>query len=182
MNQIIQILSGLSLTHWIILAAGYGISVAVSAVLFWRWFLRREFRLYRNLKRPVMVITPTDKHNVQIPGKDMRIEIDLLVRNGFLKIHNGLTDYRAFNPNTRHCVVVLGYDPKMSGMDDVLTKVKNLQIPLIVYTFGENNALSAEHRQKFASYPLTIFANFQLTLINHIFSTLAVYPYDKKRD
>lgn len=128
-----------------------------------------------------MIITPTDERNAQIPGKEMRIERDMLARNGFLRMHNGLSDYRSFNPNNRHCVLVLGYDQKMSGLDDVLTKVKNLQIPLIVYTYGENNALSAEHRQKFESYPLTIFANFQLTLMNHIFSTLAVYPYDDKK-
>lgn len=179
-QQVIQFLTALSLVHWLILVTGYIISVAIAAALFLRWFLKKERRLYRNLKRPIMMITPTDMSNGQIPGKEMRLERNLLRRNGFLKLDSSVTDYRSFDPRDNHCLVILGYDPKMAGLDEILQKVKQLQIPLIIYTFGENNAISNGHKEKFDTYPLTLYANFQLTLMNHIFSTLAVYPYDKK--
>ncbi len=128
-----------------------------------------------------MIITPTDKSNCQIRGKEIRIERDLLVRNEFLKLDSAVTDYRSFNPQNNHCLVVLGYDSKMGGLDEVLQKVKHSQIPLIVYTYGENiGVISDDHKELFDTYPLTIYANFQLTLLNHIFTTLAVYRYDKK--
>lgn len=179
-QEILTLLANLSLTHWIAMAVVYLVSVILAAAVFMRWFWRKQFRLYRNLKRPIMIITPTDERNAQIAGKEMNIERNTLTQNRFLKIDDTVTDYRSFNPNNKHCIVVLGYDPEMAGLDDVLNKVKALQIPLIVYTFGENNAIGDEHKPKFATYPLTLYANFQLTLMNHIFSTLAVYPYDKK--
>lgn len=178
----LQFLSTLSLLHWLILVTVYVVSVAAGAVLFLKWFLKKERRLYRNLKRPIMIITPTDKSNGQIPGKEMFVERDLLTRNGFLKLDGAVTDYRSFNPRNNHCLVVLGYDSEMAGLDEVLQKVKQLQIPLIVYTYNTNvGVISDGHRQLFDSYPLTLYANFQLTLINHIFATLAVYPYDDKK-
>lgn len=128
-----------------------------------------------------MIITPTDKHNAQVLGKEMKVERNMLARNGFLKLDDRVTDYRSFDPQNNHCIVVLGYDPNMIGFDEVLNKVKHLQIPLIVYTFNKNvGVISSEHKQKLNSYPLTLYANFQLTLMNHIFATLGVYPYDKK--
>lgn len=181
-QETLQFLSTLSLAHWVILVAGYIVSVALGAALFLRRFLKKERRLYRNLKRPIMIITPTDESNGQIRGKEMLIERDLLTRNGFLKLDGAVSDYRSFNPLNNHCLVVLGYDSNMVGLGEVLQKVKQLQIPLIVYTYNTNvGVISDGHKQLFDSYPLTIYANFQLTLINHIFATLAVYPYDDKK-
>ena len=91
-QQVIQFLTALSLVHWLILVTGYIISVAIAAALFLRWFLKKERRLYRNLKRPIMMITPTDMSNGQIPGKEMRLERNLLRRNGFLKLDSSVTD------------------------------------------------------------------------------------------
>jgi len=168
--------------HWLTVVLVYILSVAAGAALFLRWFLQKERRLYRNLKRPIMVITPTDKTNKQIPRKEMAMERELLQRNGLLKIDGTVTDYRSFNPRNNHCLVVLGYDHQMTALEEVLQKVKQLQIPLIIYTYNANiGAISRAHKELLDTYPLVIFANFQLTLINHIFATLAVYPYDDKK-
>lgn len=181
MNDInaIQFFSALSLLHWAIIVAVYLGSIAITVGLFLRWFFKKERRLYRNLKRPIMIIAPTDENNARIPGKEMRMEGDLLMKNGFLKIDDTVKDYRSFKPSNNHCLVVLGYDTKMAGLNEVLQKVNQLQLPLIVYTYGKNvAAISDDHKKLFDKYPWAIYANFQLTLINHIFSTLAVYPYD----
>jgi len=181
MDNVMGLLENLSLLHWIIAGIVYVLSVGFGVFLATRWFWRTQRRLYRNLKRPVLIITPTDSQGGKIHGTEMEVEKKFLSDNGFLNIDDGPTDYRSFNPNHNHCVVVLGYHPNMQGLDEVLMKVKNSQVPLIVYTFGKNiNVISETDKNKLDTYPLTLYANFQLTLANHIFTTLATYPYDQK--
>lgn len=179
-HPIIQILSNLSLVNWIILSAFYFLTVIISTSLFSRCFLRRQWRFYKNLKRSVFIITPTDAIGSKIARTEMDLERKMLKQNGFLKIDDDVTDYRTFNPNNNHCIVVVGYHQNMKGLDEILIKVKYLQIPLIIYTYGENiSVISESDKDKMGTYPLTIYANFQLTLLNQIFATLATFPYQK---
>ncbi|MCK6560469.1 hypothetical protein HUU39_17915 [candidate division KSB1 bacterium] len=176
-----ELFSNLSLIHWLFLLFFQFFTVGILVFLFMKWFLRKELRLYRNLKRPVMIITPSNSQGVKIESTEMELETRMLVKNGFFRIDNESTDFRSFNPRSNHCLVVLGYHPDMHGLDEVLTKVKMLQIPLIVFTYGKNiNAIAQRDKTKLDSYPLTLYANFQLTLLNHIFTTLATYPYEQK--
>lgn len=159
-----------------------GLLISLAIWKFVWHFLQKELRLYRNLKRPIIVITPSDKQG-KIRGKEMEIEIEKLKENKLFNVFNGSTDYKNFNPKNDYCLVVLGYDKNMIGLDEILTKINNLQIPLIVYTYGENvTALNPEDKVKFDNYPWTLFANFKLTLINSIFNTLATYPYGKGKN
>lgn len=150
---------------------------------FLRHFIRKEWRLYKNLQRPIMIITPSDNKG-SIKGKGMELEIEKLRENKLFNISEKMTDYRNFNPQDDYCLVILGYDKSMIGLDEILTKIKNLQIPLIVYTYGENNitALSADDKVKLDTYPWMLFANFSLTLMNSVFNTLATYPYGKRKN
>lgn len=155
--------------------------ILILAVWKFLWhFIQKELRLYRNLKRPIIVIAPSDNQG-KIRGKEMEMEIEKLRDNKLFNVYEGTTDYRNFDPQNDYCLVVLGYDKNMIGLDEILSKVKNLQIPLIVYTYGENvMALNPDDKSKLDSYPWTLFANFRLTLINSIFNTLATYPYGKR--
>lgn len=147
---------------------------------FLKFFLRKELRLYKNLQRTIFFIAPSDGSGV-IHGKEMNMEIERLKDSKFFNVSDRVSDYRNFNPQDGHGLVVLGYDKNMVGLDDILTKVKNLQIPLIVYTYGENAlALNPADKEKFDSYPWALFANFKLTLMNSIFTTLATYSYGKR--
>lgn len=149
---------------------------------FFRHFFRKEWRLYKNLQRPIMIITPSNSGGL-IAGKGMELEIEKLKENKFFNISKKFSDYRNFDPQDNYCLVVLGYDKGMIGLDEILGKIKDLQIPLIVYTYGENTtALNSVDKEKFDSYPWTLFANFRLTLINSIFNTLATYPYGKRKN
>jgi hypothetical protein len=63
----------------------------------------------------------------------------------------------------------------MAGIQDVLNRIKTKHVPLIVYTFG-NSAVSGPDKAAFDTYPYTLYANFPLTLLNSIFSTVVECP------
>ncbi len=105
------------------------------------------------------------------------MEIQLLRNNGFLNVSSQPSDYRSFNPVGKHCIVVLGYKEGMAGLDDVIARIKTNHVPLVVYTYGDNDIATAD-KSKFVDYPYTLYANFPLSLLNHIFSTVASYPYE----
>ncbi|MCA9730910.1 MAG: hypothetical protein H6696_14185 [Deferribacteres bacterium] len=182
MTELKELLSALSLLQWTLIAICWLISNGIVIFVAGKWFWRKERRLYRNLKRPIMIITPTNENNGSIPGTNMAYEKKLLSDNGFFRIDGDVCDYKAFNPNNNHCIVVLGYHKEMDGIGDVLTKIKSLHIPLIIYTYGKNvNAITESHKKEFDRYPFILYANFHLTLINHIFTTLATYPFNFKQ-
>lgn len=180
-TELIKTLSALSLTHWLLLVFYHIVIVGLLTFGFIRWFWRKQWRLYKNLKRSIMIVTPTGQANEKIPSTEMELERKMLKDNGFLNINDQVTDFRSFKPASNHCILVIGYHQDMQGLDELITKVKHLQIPVIIYTYGKNiGAIADKHMRLFNSYPLILYANFQLTLMNHIFSTLASYPYDKK--
>jgi hypothetical protein len=184
-NKYMQNFKNLSLVFDIrdLIYAVIGLIIFLVALFsFLKHFLRKEIRLYKNLRRPIVIITPSDEQG-KIRGTEMEMEIEKLRENKLFNVSDETTDYKNFNPQNDYCLVVLGYDKKMVGLDEILSKVKNLQIPLIVYTYGENvTALNPEDKTKFDSYPWVLFANFRLTLINSVFNTLATYPYGKRKN
>lgn len=182
MQNLINNLSSIFTLRDLMIAVIWFIILAIAVFGFLRHFFRKELRLYRNLKRPIVVITPSDQQG-KIRGKEMDLEIEKLRENKFFNVPDSSTDYKNFNPLNDYCLVVMGYDKNMVGLDEILSKIKNLQIPLIVYTYGENvTALNPNDKTKLDSYPWTLFANFRLTLINSIFNTLATYPYGKRKN
>lgn len=160
----------------------WGVVLLGVALSFLRHFIRKEWRLYKNLQREIMIITPSNAAG-SISGKGMELEIEKLEESNLFNISKKVPDYRNFNPQDNHCLVILGYDKTMDGIDEILTKIKNLQIPLIVYTYGENvTALNPVDKIKIDNYPWALFANFKLTLLNSVFNTLATYPYGKRKN
>jgi len=180
MENLINALSALSLLEWVIVTIVWLVTNGLIYLAFAKWAFSRQWKLYQNLKRPVIVLTPISENGAPLPDGEMKNEITLLKSNGFLNVSSEGADYRAFDPTGKHCVVVLGYRPGMAGLNDILTRIKNNHVPLIVYTYGENAAVHGKDKELFNQYPYMLYANFPLTLLNHIFLTVASYPYDRK--
>ena len=147
LTELIKILSILSLGHWVIIILTNIVLIAGVTLGFMHWFWRKQWRFHKNLRRPIMMITPTGPKGEKIPATEMELERKMLRDNGFLNIDDQVTDYRSFSPTSNHCLVVLGYHKDMQGLDDVLTKVKNLDVPIIIYTYGENSDAIAENHK-----------------------------------
>jgi hypothetical protein len=176
MQHTFDILKEVHLIYWIIIV---GICVAVNIIIFYsfaRWFFRRQWRIYQNLRRRIIIIQPTDSEGQGMPGSDMRKEIQLLRESRLFNVISEPIDYHSFNPSGKHCIVVIGYKQGMAGIDNILNKIRTNHVPLIVYTYGPLS-VPASDKRKFDEYPYTLFANFPITLLNHIFSTVASFPY-----
>ena len=179
MENLVKALEALSFWHWVFLGVAWLVTHAIVYFVFAKWILCRQWKLYQNLRRPVIILTPTSEDGAPIVGGEMTNEISLLKSNGLLNISYDGSDYRTFDPTGKHCVVVLGYKEGMAGLDDLLRRMKSNHVPLVVYTYGKN-AVADRDKQLFDQYPWMLYANFPLTLLNHIFSTVASYPYDRK--
>ncbi len=177
LKQLWDTLADVSLAQWLIAALVLFVSHAVAYFVFIRWVMRRSWKLHQNLKRPIVLLRPTNPAGDTIPGGDLSSELGLLRRNGFLNVAEGIADFRTFNPSDDHCIVVLGYKSGMAGLQDILSRLKSHHVPLIVYTYG-NNAVVGSEKDLLATYPYMVYANFPLTLLGQVFSTVASYPYD----
>lgn len=179
MNQsLIDALSNISLLQWVIVALLWVVTNALIHLAFARWVFKRQWRLFQNLKRPVVILQPQQANGEVIPGGRLDVEIGMIRANGFLNVGDQPTDYRSFNPIGKHCVVVLGYRSGMVGLADILSRIKSNHVPLIVYSYGE--VISGPDEETLGSYPSALYANFPITLLNHIFATVASYPYERK--
>lgn len=177
--QIYDALSTLSLAQWVVAVILLIATHVIAYFVFIRWVMRRSWKLHQHLKRSVVLLRPITPSGDTLAGGDLSNELLLLQRNSFLNVRGGITDYRTFNPTHGHCLVVLGYKPEMAGIQDVLNRIKSKHVPLIVYTYG-NNAVTGPDKAALDTYPYTLYANFPLTLLNSIFSTVASYPYDRR--
>jgi len=70
-------------------------------------------------------------------------------------------------------------DANLQRLIDVLC-LRNSTIPLIIYTFekGEGNRLHSIDQQKTTEYSYSLLANFPITLVNHIFTTINYFVTD----
>jgi hypothetical protein len=176
MKDFLSVAGDISTIYWLITLAVSGIIGAFSGYRFARFSFKRERYLYTNLKRPVVVIEPTDQAGGKIGSTELE-EVKIMIKdNEFLSIDEGALSYKTFSPRNNHCLVVLGYVEGMAGLEEIMTKVKNLNIPLIVYTYGGHVA-SKEDKALFDTYAWTNYANYRTSLLNTIFGTLASWPY-----
>jgi hypothetical protein len=175
--QIYDALSAISLAQWVVVLIILLVSHGIAYLVFIRWALRRTWQLHQHLRRPIVLLQPINATGGLMPGGDLSETLRLLKKNGFLNVQDGVRDHRTFEPGKGHCIVVLGYQQGMAGIDDLLARIKTKHVPLVVYTYG-NNAVSGSDKAAFDSYPYTLYANFPLTLLNSIFATVSSYPYE----
>ncbi len=73
-------------------------------------------------------------------------------------------------------------DANLQRLIDVLC-LRNSTIPLIIYTFekGEGNRLYDIDHQKTTKYSYSLLANFPITLVNHIFTTINYFVTNSSR-
>lgn len=181
MEKLVDFLSQISLLHWVLSILACLIPCLILIFGFIRWLLRKELRLYKGLRRPIIILRPINSRGEKIPGTEMDSEIELLKGNELLNIDSTIPSYRDFDPSLSNGIVVIGYHSDMTGLGDLLQVLRNMRAPLVVYTFGENvNAIKKEDKEQLATYPFTTYANFQLTLINQIFATAASFPFRGK--
>jgi len=157
--------NNLSTAHWLI---DLGVALFFSVILIYAFlvfFLRKEIRLFRNLRRPIMIIFDATR--------DISSEVSLLRKTRFFKIEEPTMDVRQADEIGNHSLIIVGYVPKMAGFADIVSAARNAKVPLIVYTH-EN--MDEEDRRILMSYSWHSMCNVPLRLINDTFAILSTFP------
>lgn len=166
-----EILGTISLIHWLIFAAFSIITGSIGAFAYIKLFYKREKIINDNLKRPIKIFFPPG--NTQ---KDMEMEYNLLSRSGLFNVEKPTGDTRDAIRLDKHSLVILGCDRKMGNFDAVFKKVQEKKIPILVYTFGDNQALQPEHWKALNEYPYYSVCNTPLRLTSDVFTMLSTFP------
>jgi hypothetical protein len=173
-------LGNISLTTWLIQILAAALLASFLTIEYLNWRTKKDWRLFKNLKRPIMIITPTDNSGKKIAGKEMEVEIEMIKKGGLFNVSDS-HHFQGLSSKTDCCLLVVGYDKEMTGLESIINKAEAMQVPIIFYTYGENvAAISEDAKAVISRYPLHLYANFKLTLLNHIFTTLSTYSYENK--
>lgn len=166
-----EILNSLSLLHWLIfisVSLGTGFLGALSYI---GLFYKREKIISDNLKRPIKIFCPPGNSQ-----KNMEMEYNLLSRSGLFNVEKPTGDSRDSIRLDKHSLVILGCDRKMENFDAVFKKAQEQKIPVLVYTFGDNQALQAEQWKSLNDYPYYSVCNTPLRLTSDVFTMLSTFP------
>lgn len=148
------------------------VAATIVLVLFIVFFLRKEVRLFRNRRRPIMIFYPK--------GSDFNLgsETKMLRESKLFNIPENPTDnHQDCHSISNHGLVVVGYVQGMLGFKEILDAVKAKKIPIIVYT---KQRLADADNKLLETYPWFSVCNFPLKLMNDIFTILSTFPNDKR--
>jgi len=148
-----------------------GIIGCIVVVSFW---LKREWRLVENLKRPIMLISS--------PKHDMKFEATLLRNSGFFNIPNNPSDDpRSLDIAGGYCLFIIAYSKNNpAALSSVIQKARESNTPVIIYAEHDEIDPKGTDIELIRSYYLAEIANSPLRLMNLIFSILSIYKYSEK--
>jgi len=170
-----EILGNINTIYWIIgMIISFFVGVA-AAIAYIRSFFKRERIISNNLKRPIKIFYPSGN-----AMDNMDMEFKLLAKSGLFNVEKPTNDSRDTVNITNHSLVILGCDKKMGNFDDVFNKVQQEKIPVLLYTFGDNEALKPEHWLKLKQYPYYSVCNSPLRLGSDVFTVLSTFPNNKR--
>jgi len=146
------------------------IAWTIGKFIFSRWFFKKEYRMFSNLRRTILIIGSTKE--------TLEVEKKIIDKSGFFRYEYVIED----NPEKasalidKHILVVWGYTKtkKINRFIDIL-RARN--IPLLVYSTKE---IDKEDKTMICEYSFSEIANSPLRLMNLIFNIVALLPYDKK--
>lgn len=132
--------------------------------------IKRDWRLFDNLKRPIMVIGSS--------GKDMGLVVKLIRDAGFFRLEDFVGDTaQSLDRIKKHSIIVVGYTETETETARIIDTARAKSIPVIFYaTFNE---ISKSDGDLILGYSYAEVANTPFRIMNLIFSILSTYKYDK---
>ena len=138
----------------------------------WGWFQffhKKERRLFKNLQRPIQILSTQDQ--------SMTHESELLKRVGFFNIKDPSADGRAVDLMNGNRLVIIGYTPNSQVFKDAFNAAKQREIPVIV--FAGPTRIIDEDMKLLQSYTHYSMCNTPLRLISDVFAMMSTLPEDK---
>lgn len=134
-----------------------------------RFFRKKETRLFKNLQRPVEIIATETK--------PMTLESVLLKRVGFFNIKDPSSDSRAVDLMNGNRLVIIGYSPNSQAFKNAFNAAKQREIPVIVY--AGPTRITEEDMRLLQDYSHHSMCNTPLRLISDVFAMMSTLPEEK---
>lgn len=141
----------------------------LGASVWFRFFRKKERRLFKNIQRPIAVIATQDK--------PMTHEAQLLKRVGFFNVGTPSADGRARDVLNGNRLVIIGYSPNSETFKEIFKAAAQREIPVIVY--AGPTRITPEDMELLQSYSHHSMCNTPLRLISDVFALMSTYPEDK---
>lgn len=177
MNQFLNTIEKINAVQnaWtLIIALCIAISTVVGFIIWTVFFYRKEFRLFRNLKRKVYFL--------KINGSTCNLEkeLKLVSENGFFISDTTVRNYSNGFLDTikEKAVVIIGYSPTFNNYQNLIASISKNNFPVLV--FSKPGAITSNHNNIFSEYPYLQVCNFSSRLLTSLFDICAITPYDKK--
>jgi len=138
--------------------------------------LKKDALLFTNLNRKIKIFYPSSDKT------SLKIEFDEIKKTKIFNPEIPTSDLRDKNNIDSNSLVIIGYrNDNQNDFFDIWNVAVSKKAPIIVYTYGDNNALDPITKNRLSSeYQWYSIANVPMTLINNVFSILATFPYDRK--
>jgi hypothetical protein len=148
------------------------VAASVACFGFLYFFFRKEIRLFKNRKRPIMIFKSA--------GNNMVLEVKLLRDCKFFNIPEEPTEAPQNIDRIRnHSLVIIGYSSSMdiSDFEKIYNGVKNAGIPVIVYS---KERIPDDVFRMLRDYSYYSTCQVPLRLLNDVFTILSTFPQNKK--
>ena len=144
-----------------------GIVGAIALYVFLRFIYRKEIRLFKNARRPIMIF--------KCEGMDMEVETQMLRDIGFFNVEEQpCSNFQMADRITDHGLVIVAYAEGIQHFDDILSRVQAAKVPLIVYT---KTTVPNEVIAKIRGYSWCLLCQYPLRLVNDVFGILYTFPH-----
>lgn len=146
------------------------ISGAIGAAAWTRFFRKKETRLFKNIQRPIGIISTADT--------SLQHEATLLKRVGFFNVEAPSSDKRAVDVLDDKRLVIIGYSPNSKEFKDAFVAAMQRSIPVIVYS-KPGRIDDPEDMEMLQGYSHHSICNTPLRLVSDVFALMSTYPEDK---
>lgn len=141
-------------------------ATGVGLIIWAIFFYRKERRLFRNIRRPILVVGTADK--------PMDHEANLLKQVGLFNIQRGAADARARDMIGNHRLVIVGYSRDSEVFERTFKASATHQVPVIV--FANQGDISDEDMTLIQDYTYQSICNTPLRLVSDVFALMSTFP------
>lgn len=131
----------------------------------------KDNRLYRNIKRPFVVVSTEQQ--------SLTHEVDLLERTKFLKPQHFGVGGRNLQllDDIKPRLLVIGYSADSTTYKQAFDYARNHSLPLVVFTPGQ--ITDPQDLADIKAYSFGSLCQTELRLVSDIFSVMSTFPEDK---
>lgn len=175
LNAKLAIIGNIFTVYQVGVLAFYAVVVTLAFIGFLVFIFKKQQRLFRNIKKPLLFINLSDENN------GLQLEAEILRRSGFFNEPELSADYRTADTVdlAKYSLVVIAVNDgaDASNFQALYSKVGLLRKPVVIYTLGNrNSSFIGANNSVIKGYAFHTLSTTPLRLVSDIFSILSTFP------